>query len=144
MVRRKSYTVLVAGTVPSAIKHTEAAFKKLGCKTERVLKSKDLLDKLAVSDPDIVVLDVQMEEISTYEVIERIKNLPKEKVYLALYSYFVDKDMAKESILHRLFASSTTHENVNRQRPIKYLGIFNENTFDHKIAAFLESIQKEP
>jgi len=50
--------------------------------------------------------------------------------------------MAKESILHRLFASNTTHEKQNHKRPIKYLGIFNENTFDNKIAMYLESIQK--
>jgi len=143
MVKIKNLTVMVAGTVPSAIKHIDNEFKKSGCKTERVLRSKDILAKLDAIDPDIVVVDVQMEEISTYEVIEKVKNMKKDRVFLVLYSFFIDKDMAKQSILHRLFASNTTHENQNRHRPIKYLGIFNENTFDHKITAFIEWLENE-
>jgi len=143
MAKIKNLTVMVAGTVPSAIKYIDAEFKKAGLKTERVMRSIDILPKLDELNPDIVVVDVQMEEISTYEVIEKVKNMKKDQVFLVLYSFFVDKDMAKESILHRLFASSPTHENQNRKRPIKYLGIFNENTFDNKIAMYLEKIQKD-
>jgi CheY-like chemotaxis protein len=143
MAKIKDMTVLVAGTVPSVIKYIAHEFKKAGCTTERVMKSVDIMSKIDDIDPDIVVIDIQMEEVSTYDVIEKIKSMDKDKVYLALYSFFVDKEMARESILHRLFVSQTTHEGQNMKRPIKYFGIFNENTFDRKIVNFLEAMEKE-
>ncbi|HLF17934.1 MAG TPA: response regulator [Candidatus Omnitrophota bacterium] len=143
MANINNLTVLVAGTVPSVIKYIANEFKEAGCRTERVMKSEDILEGIDEFNPDIVVIDIQMEEISTYDVIEKVKAIPKKKVYLALYSFFIDKGMAKESILHRLFASDTTHTFKNVDRPIKYLGIFNEDTFAHKISSYLASLDEE-
>ena len=63
--------------------------------------------------------------------------------FTVLYSFFIDKEMAKESILHRLFASDTSHTHQNINRPIKYLGIFNENTFDNKVSSYLTTIKEQ-
>jgi CheY-like chemotaxis protein len=142
MVKIKDLKVMVAGTVPSAIRFIAAEFEKAGMKTEKVMESVDILPKIDELKPDMVVIDVQMEEVSTYEVIEKVKAMRKPRVFMALYSYFIDKDMAKESILHRLFASQTSHGHENQGRPIKYLGIFNENTFAHKIEAYLEALKE--
>jgi CheY-like chemotaxis protein len=140
MPKASELTILVSGTVPSVIKYIDKEFKKAGCQTERVMESRDILSKVETIAPDVIVIDIQMENVSTYEVIEKVKALPKEKVHLALYSFFIDKDMAKESILHRLFASDTTHTHKNVKRPIKYLGIFNEDTFNNKIRTYLEKL----
>lgn len=140
MVKLKDMKVLILGTVPSVIKYIAAEFKKAGASVERVMDSKDILPKINEINPDIVVVDIQMEDISTYEVIEKVRLIPKKKVFLAFYSFFIDKEMAKESILHRLFASQTTNTQKDRNRPIKYLGIFNENTFDNKISTYLASL----
>jgi CheY-like chemotaxis protein len=143
MVKIKELKVMVAGTVPSVIKFIASEFEKAGAKTEKVMESIDILPKIVELNPDVVVIDIQMEEVSTYEVIEKVKAMKKPRVFMALYSFFVDKDMAKESILHRLFASETSHKHQNINRPIKYLGIFNENTFEHKISSYLENLKEQ-
>ena len=143
MVNIKELKVLVAGTVPSVIKFIATEFKKGGIQTERVMKSVEILDKIDEVNPDIIVIDIQMEEVSTYEVIEKVKSIKKPTVYMLLYSFFVDKELAKESILHRLFASKTSHSHQDTNRPIKYLGMFNENTFGKKIASYLEMLKTQ-
>ena len=140
MVKIKDMNVLVSGTDPSVIKYIAAEFKKAGANTERVMESKNILSKIEEMKPDIVVVDIQMEDVSTYEVIEKVRLIPRKRVYLAFYSFFIDKEMAKESILHRLFASQTTNAQKDENRPIKYLGIFNENTFNNKVSAYLTSL----
>jgi len=143
MVKIKELKVMVAGTVPSVIKFIASEFDKAGLKTEKVLESVDILPKIDELNPDLIVIDIQMEEVSTYEVIEKVKKMKKPRVFMALYSFFIDKDMARESILHRLFASETSHSHQNFNRPIKYLGIFNENTFAHKISAYLDMLKEK-
>ena len=88
MVLIKDFKILIAGAVPSVINYLYAEFKKGGAKSERVMNSTEILPKIDEIDPDIIVIDLQMEEVSTYQIIEKVKSMKKPKVYLALYSFF--------------------------------------------------------
>jgi len=129
--------VLIGGEVPSVIEFIAQEFSEAGCQTRYVVESGQLMAAIDEFDPDIIVVDVQTEAVSTYQIVRKLEKMPKMKIELLLYSFFVDPELAKDSIVHRLFATQPQQIPRHARRPIRYLGIFKKEIFANKIKSFL-------
>ncbi len=130
--------VLVAGTIQPIIDFMVDELNTLGCETAVAINGMEVLNKATDFQPDIILLEVQMETISAYEIINQFKEAEFFNTQILLYTYFVDKERAKNSIVHRLFFTQLKTAPKQERKLVHYFGFFKKETFPRRIREFLQ------
>ncbi|MCA9409373.1 MAG: response regulator [Candidatus Omnitrophica bacterium] len=129
--------VLIAGNKIEALEFMSAQLESLQCFVEKAETAQDVLESSLRMEPDILLLDVQMEDVSAYEIINQFREFRHVQMRILLYSFFQKLDEARDSAAHFLYSNNLKKDFEDWEIPPYYLGAFNKATFKETIQHFI-------
>lgn len=134
--------VLVAGSTKAVIEEIVIQLKRVGCQTDFTLTGPEVISKVVQFSPDVIVMDVQIGDMPSHEVIKVLRRLPQsEHKPIAVYNYFVAADLGSASVREKALAIDAAKSACMSAGASLYLGRFNESTFIKDISRYLEGEQ---
>lgn len=88
---------------------------------------------------DVVVLNVLLEKISAYRMIEKIRSVPDFNPKILLFSYFVRIDQSENSAMHGFYSHFVETDFKDDKNPPYYLGAFSRSSAEE---LFLRAIER--
>ena len=79
-----TYRILIADDNQANCELMEAYLADFDCKTEIAVDGQQTLDKVALFQPDLILLDIMMPKLSGFEVCKQIKEHPQRKRIMIL------------------------------------------------------------
>jgi CheY-like chemotaxis protein len=76
--------ILIADDNPTNVELLEAYLSDLQCEIMVAVDGRDTLDKVAIFQPDLILLDIMMPKLSGFEVCETIKSEPATRGIMVL------------------------------------------------------------
>lgn len=135
----KGKRVLVSGSDNETIENMVVQLKKANCHTDLVTTGAQIISKVVMFLPEVLIIEVLMEDIEASEVIRIIRQMPQgEKIPILGYSYYRLSDLGSEDARQRALSVDSAVENCNEIGMTEYLGRFNENTFMKVVAKYLK------
>ncbi|HOW35036.1 MAG TPA: response regulator [Candidatus Omnitrophota bacterium] len=139
---RSEKKILVAGSTKAVVEEIALQLKRVGCQTDFTLTGPEVISKVVQFLPDVIVMDVQMNDMSAQEVIKVLRRLPQsEHKPVIVYNYFIAADLGSASVREKALAIDAAKSGCMSAGANLYLGRFNESTFIKDISRYLESGQ---
>ncbi len=91
--RLNSYEIFVLDDNEDNIRLAEIFLRKLGCRVRGFTSPKSLFAEMASSTPDLILLDINMPEMSGFEVFDRLRDMKFENPIWALTAYSLNEDI---------------------------------------------------
>ncbi len=88
-----SFDIFVLDDNEDNIRLAEIFLRKLGCRVRGFTSPKTFFAEMASSDPDLILLDINMPEMSGFEVFDRLRDMKYEKPIWALTAYSLNEDI---------------------------------------------------
>ena len=130
--------ILVTGTLIPFVDYMVAELIRIGCKTDVALSAQQVVEKSLAFRPKMILLEVQMETDSAYNIIEKIREATQLETRILLYTYFLENEKTKNAIVTRLFYSQLNKFSKKERPLIHYFGYFKKETFLNRMKKFLE------
>lgn len=146
--------ILVAGAVDKVVGFMVDSFKEKGYTAEVVNNSDDLISKATRYQPDVILLEINLDATSVHEVTTALEKIAGYRPLILLYSVFQTRENEKNSILDTLY-------NNQYKKPVKrklfgfgkknrlpggepsqanpmvhYLGAFHKESFLNKVGRY--------
>lgn len=121
--------VLVAGSDNDTVGTIVNKSQQAGCLTEVALKGPDIISKSVVFRPQILLLEVEMEEgINIDEIIKMLRLMPDfAKAPILVYSFY--SSIGSEDRVQKMLSIDSAQDRCLKAGATEYIGTFNENTF---------------
>ena len=104
--------------------------KREGNDAECVYTGSEVITKGIIYKPNILILDVQMNEIDSTDIVRVFRLLPYYKnLPILLYSFYKVSELGSENLYLKTSQIDACHKNCLDLGATKYLGRFNEITF---------------
>jgi|GEM_PF-394082 len=130
--------VLLVGSSPDVIATMKRILLSANCETEIVANELLVVEKFLKIEPDIVVLEVLMNNRPTVEVIKKIKQIPKGVNKPIILFSFLDKERLKETSIHqKALAIESARAACLKAGASDSIGGFEETHFMHAIKKYL-------
>lgn len=96
-----SYDIFVLDDNEDNIRLAEIFLRKIGCRVRGFTSPKSLFAEMASSTPDLILLDINMPEMSGFEVFDRLRDMKFDRPIWALTAYSLNEDI--QAILNHGF-----------------------------------------
>lgn len=134
-----SKRVLLAGVEEEVVHGMVMQLKKTGCHTDMVTTGPQVITKVVMFLPQILVLDVLMNGMESPEIIRILRQMPQgEKIPILMYSFYRLSDLGSEDVRHRALSIDKAVQLGLRNGATKYIGRYNEDSFIRSINIYLE------
>ena len=135
--------ILVAGSAKEVVETIVLLLKKTGCSTDIALTGPEVITKSVQFSPDIIAMDIQMDGMSSNEVIKVLRRMPQsEEKPIIVFSYFSTHDLGSASIREKALGIDAAHSACMEAGATKYIERFSEHTFIEKIKPYLHASAK--
>jgi len=134
--------VLVAGTPSPMIPILQKSAKEKNYLVVFADSGSDLVEKTILVAPVVILLNAQVENITAYEIIRRLKQRPNFKSKVLLFSYFRNIDSATYSASHFFYAKYLNDDFKDDPSPPYYLGAFSKKDVKETFAKSFERFLK--
>lgn len=136
--RKFAGKVLVAGTIDHIVAFMKNDLEKANCLVEIVEDGDKVAETAFDFNPDLILLETQMGTVSAYDLIQSLRKREDFRTQILLYTYHMDPETARNSIVHLLYDDNQREEKAaDLRQPIYYFGIYNKKTFNKKIKRFI-------
>jgi len=88
-----SFDIFVLDDNEDNIRLAEIFLRKLGCRVRGFTSPKSFFAEIVSTDPDLILLDINMPEMSGFEVFDRLRDMKYEKPIWALTAYSLNEDI---------------------------------------------------
>jgi len=123
----------------------EACVDKLqakGCEVLKAVKAEDLIIKACSFNPDLIVCEVELGEVSSYDIIKILKKISNLKSKIIVFSFFQKLEHARNSSLDYFYTHYLKQDFADDKNPPYYLGAFSKDTiketFEVAISRFVK------
>ncbi len=135
---KSSKKILVAGNDAELLEKMSILLKKVGCTTEIATNGPGVLTKVVQFIPDVVVLEVPMDDIPSQDLVGIMRKMPQvDKKPILIYSYFEVKDLGESSVRQKALATDTSKTACLDSGANAYIGRFNELSFVKDLEKYL-------
>lgn len=132
--------VVLAGTYNDVLQKMIATLNTQGCKTDAVLRGEDAVTHCRALQPNLFILDVQMEDQrSSSWIVREIHKWPKEKqMPIILYSFFRTEELGSEGLQQKAISIDKSSQSCLEAGATIYIGKFNPETFWEKVKTYVQ------
>jgi len=88
-----SFDIFVLDDNEDNIRLAEIFLRKLGCRVRGFTSPKSFFAEMVSTEPDLILLDINMPEMSGFEVFDRLRDMKYEKPIWALTAYSLNEDI---------------------------------------------------
>lgn len=88
-----SFDIFVLDDNEDNIRLAEIFLRKLGCKVRGFTSPKSMFAEMASVEPDLILLDINMPEMSGFEVFDRLRDMKYDRPIWALTAYSLNEDI---------------------------------------------------
>ena len=128
---------LVASAEKTVAQFMLQQLEKLGCAAESAFSDEELFSKMVAWGPQILILEVLMDEKSSDEIVRALRQIPQfKKMPILVYSFF-ETNVGSESTHERALSIDNAQERCLEAGATQYLGRFDENTFAKMVRQYL-------
>jgi len=130
--------ILIAGTDNDIVDNMSRQLQKAGCYVDVVSTGPQVISKVVMFLPVVLVMEVQMDGMSAAEVIKVLRKLPQaEKIPLLVYSFYRVDELGSEDIRQKALSVDSAVRDCLEAGATEYLGRFNENNFIRVMSKYL-------
>jgi len=131
--------ILIAGSSRDAVDNMIVQLKRQGCDVEAAFIGPDIITKAVQFNPDVMILDVQMYEMPTSEVIGVLRHMPQiDKKPILIYSYFDPAELGRVDVREQVLSIDATYEDCMESGATEYIERFNDGTFLKKVDKYIK------
>ena len=143
IVEGPSQKILVAGRSQEVLETMFQQLKSHHYEVEMAFSSADVIIKCCVFDPQMIIMETQMEDISAEEAIRIIRLLPPyQKVPILLYSCLKEVDLEYDGLYKQTLTIEQSKKNCLREGATKYMGKYNELNLVESIVKYIKTKEK--
>lgn len=129
--------ILVASTEKIVAQTMMQHLESLGCGADAAFSDEEVLSKMVALAPEILILEVLMDEKSSEDLVRALRKLPKfQKIPILVYS-FLEANVGSESTHEKALSIDNAQERCLEAGATQYLGRFDENNFVKMIRKYL-------
>ncbi|MDP2654311.1 MAG: response regulator [Candidatus Omnitrophota bacterium] len=132
--------VLVAGTDEDVMENMRRQLGSRGCSVVKVSFGADVIKQSVLFGPDLIVLEVQMDGMPSWESIRVLRQMPQfERTPILAYSFYRLSDLGSEDVRQKALSVDAAQKSCLEAGTTAYAGRFNEHTFLSTVEKFLPS-----
>jgi CheY-like chemotaxis protein len=132
--------VLVAGDDVEVIENIVIQLKRVGYHTDLVTSGPQVISKVVLFLPDVLIMEVLMEGIEGPDLIKVLRQMPQgQKIPILIYSFYRIEDLGSEDVRQRALLVDTAEANCMQAGATAYIGRFNENSFMRSVEKYLQT-----
>lgn len=130
--------VFVAGNDAETVQNIILQLKRVGCHTDLVENGTQVISKAVMFLPQLIIIDVQMEGMSTFENISVLRKMPQfGTTPIVTYSFYRASDLGSEDARQKALSVDADVSNCEDAGATAHLGRFNEFSFLNNIQKYL-------
>lgn len=136
----KQKRVLVAGVRNEILDQISTQLREGGCRADQVTKGDQVIYKMVMFMPSLLVLDVNLEGIRSSEVIKIIRQMSQFKtIPIVVYASPSSKNKSKEELQREETNAMIISTVCLEAGANAYIGMYDETTFYDKVIRFLRN-----
>lgn len=120
---------LIAGVVENVLEDMTKILQKRGCEVHIVQDPQQIVQTYQEINPDIFVLDVQMDKTSAGQIVKEFKERGLLNKTFILYSHFLKEAMAENSPVHFFYCNYLQKHFGEDAQYLRYIGIYRQDIF---------------
>ena len=126
----KGKKILAIGNQVNVLEEMTQKATRIGCEIKTVRNGPDAIAQIIKFIPDIIFLDIQMEDISTAEAIAILRRLPQiEGKPIIGYSYYETDNLAQAEVRHKVLNIEESSQRFLAAGGTAYMGRFQHSVF---------------
>ncbi len=130
--------ILIAGSDREVIENMVMQLKRKDCRTSFALTGAEVFSKTVKGIPDILILDVAMDDISSHEIINMLRRIPQfERIPILTYSFYRLSDLGSEDVRQRALSIDLAQKQCQEAGATAFMGRFNEHNFLKIVTPYL-------
>ncbi len=131
--------VLVSGNDSETIENMVLQLKRVGCHTDLVTTGAQVISKVVMFLPKVLIIDVLMDGMESHEIIRIIRQMPQgEKIPILGYSFYRLADFGSEDVRQRALSVDSAVDQCKEVGMTEYIGRFNDNAFIKLVTKYLK------
>lgn len=130
--------VLICGPEPAVVNFIAQELTQRGSDVKIVENPRDIELEAISFNPSYFIIEAQMDSGLIHALIQKLKEARNPKAKVLLFTYFKDKETAKNSIVHKLLSVEPTH-NQPKSNFLSYVGIFNRTSFIQNLKGCMDA-----
>jgi len=135
--------ILVIGPHKIILNSMGIQAEKIGCEITKVDSGAEAIATAVKFLPDIIFLDVQLNDISAAEVVNVLRRIPYlESKPIIGYSYYETADLAQLEIRRKMLNIEEASQRIMETGATVYMGRYNPHLFITHITKYLKSQKK--
>ena len=128
--RSATQKVLIAGIESDVVENMVQQLRKREYEAQSAFSGSQTITKAVQMRPDILIMDVLIEDVSALEVINVLRKMPEfGKKPIVLYCYYRLTDLDREDVRERVLSVEAAVMNCKEAGADEYIGRYNENAF---------------
>ncbi len=132
--------ILVIGNQQKVLDDMTAKAVKTGCEIKTVRRGGDAIAQTVKFIPDIIFIDIQLEDITTAEAMAILKRLPQlEGKPIIGYSYYETDQLAQTEVRRKIMNIEEASQRFLAAKGTAYMGRYNHSVFIHTLTEYLKS-----
>jgi CheY-like chemotaxis protein len=134
----KKKKVLVAGPNIDVVEEMILQLTGAGHEVEKATVGSDVIFKASRISPDILILDVQMPDMESQQIVKLIREIKQlHAIKILTYSYYILSDLGSEDVRQKALKVDRDQNNCQFAGADKYLGRFQKMNFLEAVDKFL-------